>query len=801
MPPAAHRRGDPRGARRRGGLAPENPHREMREGLRLEHIAVETVFLDLHHRAVERGDEHLHHHGVAPPAAADEDMGRGRRAMFHPPRDRGRDDGGQRGSGLGVGQLRDRPGEPGERVPVERLGRHLEEVGMFEELREHVLDDLALRCEPPVDVAHEAEARAHEVVERRIAGSGVEGHERAGRLGRRRLRIGPGEVRDPADVEECDRVARADQPGQRPVIERRERRPLPAQPHVGGAEVPHDRHAQRIGQHLPVAHLQRARLIGGMGQRLTVEADHVDFREFGQKLGMGGLHDGRGGLHRLAVPLPERGAQHLALLRRIRAVGRFREGVDLVAVGHDDGGVHPVERGARHRPQGSDRPLDFHALPLRPSRRYRSPRPVRAENTRVAMTYHPKSDFLHVMIERGFMADCTDLQGLDEAMIAGVVPAYIGYDATAKSLHVGHLLNIMMLRWLQKTGHKPITLMGGGTTKVGDPSGRDTERSLITPAEIDANIAGLKGVFAQLLTFGEGPTDALMLDNAEWLDGLKYLDFLRDIGRHFSINRMLSFESVKSRLDREQSLSFLEFNYMILQAYDFLELHRRYGCRLQMGGSDQWGNIVNGIDLTRRVLDHEIYGLTSPLLTTSDGRKMGKSASGAIWLNSELLSPYEFWQFWRNTTDADVGRFLKLYTELPVEDCDRLGALAGSEINEAKIVLANEVTALCHGADAAAAAEATAREVFEKGGVGDDLPTVALTRDEIGNGISIVQLIVKAGLAKSGKEAKRLIAESGARIDDAPLTDPGMTIDASALSSPIKLSAGKKRHALVKLDL
>jgi tyrosyl-tRNA synthetase len=290
-----------------------------------------------------------------------------------------------------------------------------------------------------------------------------------------------------------------------------------------------------------------------------------------------------------------------------------------------------------------------------------------------------------------------------------------------------------------------------------------------------------------------------MLNNAEWLDGLNYLEFLRDIGRHFSVNRMLSFESVKSRLDRDQSLSFLEFNYMILQAYDFLELNRRYGCLLQMGGSDQWGNIVNGIDLTRRVLDNEIYGLTTPLLTTSDGRKMGKSASGAVWLNDEMLSPYEYWQFWRNSTDADVGRFLKIFTELPVEECDRLGALGGSEINDAKVILANEVTTLLHGADAAAAAEATAREVFEKGGIGDDLPTLELTAEEVGDGISVAQLIVRSGLAKTGKEAKRLIADNGARIDDAPLTDAGLMLDAAALASPVKLSAGKKRHALVKL--
>jgi len=341
--------------------------------------------------------------------------------------------------------------------------------------------------------------------------------------------------------------------------------------------------------------------------------------------------------------------------------------------------------------------------------------------------------------------------------------------------------------------------MGGGTTKVGDPSFRADERPLLTPDQIDDNIAGIKKVFSAYLTYGDGPSDAKMINNAEWLDGLNYLEFLRDIGRHFSINRMLSFESVKSRLDREQSLSFLEFNYMILQAYDFMELHRRYGCILQMGGSDQWGNIVNGIDLTRRVIDGEVYGLTSPLLTTSDGKKMGKSQSGAIWLNPDMLSPYEFWQFWRNTTDADVGRFLKLYTELPVDECDRLGALEGSQINESKVRLANEVTTLLHGADAAAAAEATAREVFEKGGVGDDLPTLILSAADVGDGISIVQLIVKSGLAGSGKEAKRLISEGGARIDDAPLSDAGMMLDAGALASPVKLSAGKKRHALVQL--
>jgi tyrosyl-tRNA synthetase len=415
------------------------------------------------------------------------------------------------------------------------------------------------------------------------------------------------------------------------------------------------------------------------------------------------------------------------------------------------------------------------------------------------MTYHPKSDFMRVMIERGYLADCTDYQGLDEAFLKGVVPGYIGFDATAKSLHVGSLIQIMMLRWLQKCGGKPIVLMGGGTTKIGDPSFRADERPLLTDAQIDDNIAGIKRAFAPYVRFGDGATDAVMVNNAEWLDQLNYIGFLRDIGRHFSVNRMLSFESVKSRLDREQSLSCLEFNYMILQAYDFLELNRRYGCLVQMGGSDQWGNIVNGVDLTRRVIDHEVYGLTSPLLTTSDGKKMGKSQNGAIWLNGDLLSPYEFWQFWRNTTDADVGRFLKLYTEMPIEECDRLGALAGSEINAAKIILANAVTTLLHGAEAAATAEATARDVFERGGIGDDLPTVTLAPEEVGDGVGIVQLFVRAGLAASGKDAKRLIAEGGAKMNDEIITDPGLRIGAGELAEPLKLTAGRKRHALVTL--
>ena len=420
------------------------------------------------------------------------------------------------------------------------------------------------------------------------------------------------------------------------------------------------------------------------------------------------------------------------------------------------------------------------------------------------MTYQPKSEFLRVMIERGFLQDCTDMEGLDARLMGGVVPGYIGFDATATSLHVGSLMQIMMLRWLQQTGHQPIALMGGGTSKIGDPSFRASERALMTDETINANIAGIKTVFDKFLDFGTSGDGrdgkAIMANNGDWLDGLAYIPFLREVGALFSVNRMLSFESVKSRLDREQSLSFLEFNYMILQAYDFSELNRRYGCALQMGGSDQWGNIVNGIDLSRRMNEAQVFGLTSPLLAKADGTKMGKSASGAIWLNEDMLSPYEFWQFWRNTLDADVGRFLKLYTELPLDEIARLEVLQGQEINDAKIVLANEVTAMCHGRVAAEKAAATAKETFEVGGAGDALPTVVLSASDFPEGgLSVGQFFLKAGLVDSGKAAKRLIADGGAKLNDQAVTDPGMLIKPEQIAEPLKLSAGKKRHALAKL--
>ncbi|MDA9582195.1 tyrosine--tRNA ligase [Amylibacter sp.] len=415
------------------------------------------------------------------------------------------------------------------------------------------------------------------------------------------------------------------------------------------------------------------------------------------------------------------------------------------------------------------------------------------------MTYNPKSEFLQEMITRGFLQDCTDLQGLDEKLLEGCMPAYIGFDATADSLHIGSLIQIMMLRWLQRTGHKPLPLMGGGTTKIGDPSGKDESRQLITTEIINNNINGIQQVFEKYLSFGESSTDAKIINNAEWLDKLNYIEFLRDIGKHFTINRMISMESVKLRLDREQPLTFLEFNYMLLQAYDFMELNNRYDVSLQMGGSDQWGNIVNGIDLTRRLNKKSVFGLTTPLLTKADGSKMGKSANGAIWLNSDKLSPYEFWQFWRNTLDADVGKFLKLFTELPVSECERLGSLEGQEINEAKIILANEVTKLCHGEEAAINSNKTARKVFTEDGSDENLPTLEISNLEIIDGISFTQALVRTGLVSSGKEAKRIIASGGAKLNDQVINDAGYMLDAAELHKTPKISASKKKHALIKV--
>src|SRR6266436_3980250 len=412
----------------------------------------------------------------------------------------------------------------------------------------------------------------------------------------------------------------------------------------------------------------------------------------------------------------------------------------------------------------------------------------------------PRSSFLAAAIERGFVHQCTDLETLDERLRGGRVTAYVGYDCTADSLHIGHLISIMLLRLFQQCEHKPIVLMGGGTTRIGDPSFKDAARPLLDDAEIAHNMAGIRTVFAKFIDFGDGPGDALMVNNADWLDELRYIPLLRDIGRHFSVNRMLTQDSVRLRLERDQPLSFLEFNYPILQAFDFVELARRFGCELQIGGSDQWGNIVGGVELGRRTDGHALFGLTTPLLATASGVKMGKSVGGAVWLNAEKLSAYEYWQFWRNTEDDDVGRFLRLFTELPLAEIARLERLADAEINEAKKLLATEATALCHGRAAAEAAAETARSVFEAGGAGGELPQIAVPRDVLARGVPAFELFVRAGLAASNSQARRLIKGGGARLNDAVVSGEMQPVTLADLDAQgqIKLSAGRKRHALVR---
>ena len=401
-----------------------------------------------------------------------------------------------------------------------------------------------------------------------------------------------------------------------------------------------------------------------------------------------------------------------------------------------------------------------------------------------------RSSLLRLLDERGYIHQQTDAEGLDALASREIVTGYIGFDATAPSLHVGSLVQIMMLRRMQQAGHKPVVLMGGGTTKVGDPTGKDESRKLLTDAEIDANIASIRKVFERFLTFGDGPTDAVMVNNDEWLSKLEYIPFLRDAGRHFTINRMLTFDSVRIRLEREQPLTFLEFNYMILQAYDFLELSRRHGLRLQLGGSDQWGNIVNGIELARRIDGTEVFGVTTPLITNPDGSKMGKTAQGAVWLNEEQLSPYNYWQFWRNSDDANVSKFLRLFTDLPLDEVSRLETLPGAQINEAKIVLATEATAMLHGREAAQAAARTARETFEAGGAGGDLPTLS-----VGEGVNIAHALTQLGFTPSNKEAKRKIAEGAVRLNDEVVDDAGLVVTVSG--DAVKLSLGRKKHGLL----
>src|SRR6185312_16096304 len=576
-------------------------------------------------------------------------------------------------------------------------------------------------------------------------------------------------------------------------------------------EIVGDRQAEPPRQRGTVADLHREAIRRPVQHRLPVEADDgnlrlVDMLSLEEVFDGARMHVGDEGFgfgenaraHPAVVErcaFRERLAQQGTLVVAVRPVAGRTEGLDALAVGLDQRHIDAVERGAAHQPDRLNLPqpppLHLFAGPVTP--------PPECDNKAAArkpvkMSAY-KSDFLNILAERGFIHQVSDAAGLDALAAKSEVVAYVGYDCTAPSLHVGHLLSIMMLHWLQTTGNKPIALMGGGTTRVGDPSGKDETRKLLAYEQIDANKASIRTTFDKLIKFGTGKSDAVMADNAEWLTKLNYIEMLREVGRHFSINRMLTMDSAKLRLERDQELSFIEFNYMLLQAYDFVEQAKRYGCNLQMGGSDQWGNIVTGIDLGRRMGTHQLYALTCPLLTTASGAKMGKTAAGAVWLNADLLAVYDYWQFWRNTEDGDVARFLKLFTLLPLAEIAKLAALEGAEINEAKKVLATEATALLHGRDAAEAAARTAAETFETGAASQGLPTVAITRSELGAGLGVLAAFVKAGLVKSNGEARRQIEGGGLPVNDTPLSDVNAKLTPADLADGvIKLSLGRKRH-------
>ena len=612
---------------------------------------------------------------------------------------------------------------------------------------------------------------------------------------------------------------------------RHQRRALPARRHVRRAEVVGDRQAEPVGKRRAVADLHGEPFLGAMQHGLAVEADHVDGCPVDALLfeeGLDGLSLGAGderlGLRQHARPRGavgqagagfERPAQQIALVVRIRSIAGRPEGRNGLAVGFEQRHVDPVERGPAHQSDCPHRPVApalvrYRAGPgeLNPGPdllHHRHPRGDEAAGLKSGQKRRPmsayKSDFLNILAERGFIHQISEPDALDARAKAGPITAYIGFDCTAASLHVGSLLPIMMLYWMQQTGHRPIALMGGGTTRVGDPSGKDESRRILTDAQINENLAGIRAIFAKFLKFEEQGGSAIMANNADWLNTLNYIDFLRDVGRHFSVNRMLSFDSVKLRLDRQQELSFLEFNYMVLQAYDFVELNKRTGCILQMGGSDQWGNIVSGIDLGRRMNNAQLFALTAPLITTASGAKMGKTAAGAVWLNADLMSPYDYWQYWRNTEDGDVSRFLKLFTALPLAEIAKLGALKDAEINEAKKVLATEATAMVHGREAADQAAETARRTFEEGAFAENLPTIEIARTNLDAGLGVLQAFSeKAKLVTSNGDARRQIKGGALKVNDQTVTDDKMTLSAKDLTPDgvIKLSLGKKRHVLLK---
>jgi tyrosyl-tRNA synthetase len=769
--------GGPRPGRRRQAQRQvfEHAHREIGESLRFEGIAAMAErHVDALDRRAELLPEHVHKGAVVPAAAGHKPVKSRAPEMPGASRDRGhRHRRERRCPVLGREVVWDGGGEI---VAVERFGRPAREVRMRQEMRQMRLADLALAGKDAVLIVGFTGVAQHPVVDERVARPGVESEDVI------IAAADPGHVGDAADIEDGDGPReRADE---RAVKERRERRALAAGRDIVAAEIVYHVDAGERGEQRAIADLPGAALARTMQDRVAVKPDQIDIADrvlLPQRIDRRGMEVRELALDaRDIARTAEHAAEPFAELGRIRH-GQERPGLDLIApVGPDEGGVDSIERRATHQTDDAVDARRIHALIRRPDM--------------------APASFLTAAEERGFLHQITDRDGLEARLRAGPVTAYIGFDCTADSLHVGHLLQIMLLRLWQQTGNRPIVLMGGGTTKIGDPSGKDESRQLLSGETIAANMASIRRVFDRFLKFGDGPSDAIMSNNALWLDELRYIPLLRDYGRHFSVNRMLTQDSVRLRLEREQPLSFLEFNYMVLQAYDFVELARRHDCAVQMGGSDQWGNIVMGVELGRRAAGFELFGITSPLLTTASGAKMGKTAAGAVWLNTERMAPYDYWQYWRNTEDADVGRLLRLLTELPLGEIARLERLQDSEINDAKIVLATEATALCHGRDAALAAAETARRVFAEGGIGGDLPVVDLPRAELEAGAPAIQLFLRAGLAASLGEARRLMRGGGARINDETVTDEARRLTpADIQSGVIKLSAGRKRHALVRV--
>ncbi len=783
-PPPRHGAGGAGGAGEAEGQAGQDAGGEEAEALGFECVAVPADGFHGFDGDAEAGSEQAHDGGVVAAAAGDEHAFD--RAGQAAGGDGGGGEGGQGGGAVGGGEGIEPGGGQGaaEIQPIERFGSGAGEVGVGEQVGEHRGIRRALGGEGAIGIDGEVGVFGGPVIEGAVAGAGIEGEEAA-------MGADPGDVGDAADVQHAEGFFEGG--GEGLVEDGDQRRPLAAGGDIGRAEIVGDGGVGGAGQGGGVADLPGEASVGLVEDGLAVEADEIGgFGEGGDgfdvALGEAGGDVGEEGIGGGEAGGEVEQAAEIAAQGGVVGEGESgAEAADLGAVGFEPGGVHPVERGAAHEADGAEH---FHGRCFMLARR-----PLKTGNITM-----PTAEFLHEARARGFVFQCTDDEGLESALKSGVVSGYIGFDCTADSLHVGSMVSLMLLRLMQRHGHRPMPLIGGGTTKIGDPSFREEARQLLTDEQIAVNKAGIRRNIEKLMHFGDGPTDAVMPDNAEWLEELSYIRLLREVGVHFSVNRMLGFDSVKSRLEREQGLTFLEFNYSILQSYDFRELNRRYGVTLQMGGSDQWGNIVSGIDLCRRTDGKTVFGLTTPLIATASGAKMGKTAKGAVWLSEERVPVFDYWQYWRNTEDADVGRFLKLFTDLPLGAIARLEALGGAEINEAKKVLATEATAILHGRAKAEAAAETARAQFEGGG-GADVPRVGIAASELGEGgVPVFRLLVLAGLAATGGEARRLIRGGGARLDDVVVKDEAVVVGEAALREGVRLSSGRKTHRLVQIE-